>query len=431
MNKAAHPTLAVGLPVYNGERFVGAAIDAMRRQSYEDFQLIISDNASSDDTEAICRAHARCDDRIRYYRNARNIGPAANFNRVFELSSSAFFKWMAHDDLHHPDFLARCMAALARAPDAALAYARAVTIDPAGNVVREPWGAPSGLSASAAPVRFRAALEPPTEPLPLPIFGVARAGILRRTALQCALPGSDLALLAEIALHGRLVEIPEPLFLQREHAARVGPVLAQDPYRAAAFWGKADGARITYPHWRLLRRHVDSIRRAPLSSRDAGACRRAALRLAWRDRGLLFRDMLVARREGARFESALQQADAQLNRWRWQRQTRKLEAMLARELPPAATVVLADDGQLALDPKLPVRILPFIERDGACWGAPTDAAQARRELERAIAGGATHFVVAWPAFWWLDYYREFFADLRAHSVCLADTRLAKVFLLQS
>jgi glycosyltransferase involved in cell wall biosynthesis len=430
MSAVRPPTLAIGLPVYNGAQFVAAALDAMRAQSYDDFELIIVDNASTDATEAVCRAQALSDRRIRYHRNARNVGPAANFNCVFGRSSSRFFKWMAHDDLHHPDYLARCMEALDKDPNAILAYSRAVTIDPEGTTVRKPWGAPAGLTSSRAPERFRAALAPPTEPLPLPIFGIVRSQVLRKTALQCALPASDLALIAELTLHGRFVEIPEPLFRQREHPGRAGPHLSQDPYRAAAFWRGAGGARVTYPHWRLLRRHLDSIARAPLSATQARDCRRALRRWAWHDRELLLRDTFIARREDSRLTPLLRHVDSRLRQRRWQRKTRRLESLLTRALPADATVVVADDGQLSLNQALPCHVLPFIERRGAYWGAPADNAEAWRELQRAIENGASHFVVAWPAFWWLDYYRDFFEHLRAKSACVFDTEVAKAYRLR-
>jgi len=102
----------VGLPVYNGERFLGRAIDTLLAQTYRDFELIIVDNASSDGTEDICRAYAQRDRRIHYWRNARNLGAMGNFRRVFELARGELFKWAAHDDEHEPAFLEKCVTAL-------------------------------------------------------------------------------------------------------------------------------------------------------------------------------------------------------------------------------------------------------------------------------------------------------------------------------
>jgi glycosyltransferase involved in cell wall biosynthesis len=422
------PTLSVGLPVYNGAQFVSAALEAIQRQSYEDFELIVCDNASTDATEAICRAHAARDSRIRYHRNATNIGPAGNFNRAFELAQGRLFKWMAHDDLHLPDFLARCVAVVEEDPRVALAFTRAVTIDSGGAVIRQAWGAAPGLGSDRAADRFRAALEPPREPLPLPIFGVVRSQVLRATALQRALPGSDFALIAEIALHGRLVEIAEPLFLQREHPERAGHRLARDPYGAAAFWNGPGATSTPYPHWRLLRRHVDSIRRAHLRHAEARACRWAAWQWAWRERQSLWRDWLIARPDSSRVAPLARRLDQTLIQRQWRARTRRFHLLLRRAVPQDSTVLLADDGQLALDP-LRLRIVPFVERNGTFWGPPADNAEAVAALERAVEAGASHFVVAWPAFWWLDYYREFFEHLRARAVCVADDDVAQAWLL--
>ncbi len=77
------PAVSIGLPVYNGDNFLAEAIDSILRQTMEDFELIISDNASTDRTEEICREYAAGDSRIRYYRNESNLGAMANYNLVF------------------------------------------------------------------------------------------------------------------------------------------------------------------------------------------------------------------------------------------------------------------------------------------------------------------------------------------------------------
>jgi glycosyltransferase involved in cell wall biosynthesis len=109
---ATPPRVSIGLPVYNGERFLKDALDSILSQTYRDFELIISDNASSDHTEEICRRYAARDERVRYYRYDNNVGAARNFNRVFQLSRGEYFKWAAHDDICSPGFLQRCVKIL-------------------------------------------------------------------------------------------------------------------------------------------------------------------------------------------------------------------------------------------------------------------------------------------------------------------------------
>src|SRR5215469_16516475 len=110
------PRVSIGLPVWNGEKYIRSAVDSILRQDYTDFELIISDNASTDATQDICREYAAKDPRIRYYRNEKNIGASANFNRLVELARGELFKWATHDDIHMPGFLGRCIEIIDQAP---------------------------------------------------------------------------------------------------------------------------------------------------------------------------------------------------------------------------------------------------------------------------------------------------------------------------
>ncbi len=105
------PKLTLGIPVYNGAVYLGQLFDCLCAQTFTDYEAIISDNASIDATEPICRdVVAASDSRPRYYRNPRNIGAAPNFNRVFQLASSRYFKWTAHDHLLTQTYLERRVA---------------------------------------------------------------------------------------------------------------------------------------------------------------------------------------------------------------------------------------------------------------------------------------------------------------------------------
>lgn len=106
------PRVSVGMPIYNGERFLKAAIESILAQTLTDFELIISDNGSTDQTQEICQAYATKDQRIRYYRSAQNFGASWNHNRVFELSTSEYFKWAACDDICKPEYLEQCVEIL-------------------------------------------------------------------------------------------------------------------------------------------------------------------------------------------------------------------------------------------------------------------------------------------------------------------------------
>src|SRR6185295_18844558 len=141
------PRVSIGLPVYNGEKYLARALTSLVSQDFEDFELILSDNASADSTEAICREFAAKDSRIRYYRNETNIGATKNYNRVFELAHGEFFKWASHDDECHPSLIRRCLETFSRAPDpTVLVFAKAEIIDELGNVK---YLSPDNISSSS------------------------------------------------------------------------------------------------------------------------------------------------------------------------------------------------------------------------------------------------------------------------------------------
>jgi hypothetical protein len=280
------PRVSVGLPVYNGEAFLAQAIESILGQTFEDLELVISDNGSADGTSAICSHYAARDPRVRVERQAHNRGAAWNFNRVFELARGELFKWAAHDDLVAPDFLARCAAVLAADPSAVWCHSRFVTIDPAGNIVEGPFGRWRDACIAAgrdpdrdddwgpadrrAARRYRAILLGGT--WGVDAFGVIRSAALRRTRLLLPVYGAEKILLCELALQGRYRELPEPLFQMRVHEAgsgALGTAAAQQAYVAPGA-GSPRAARL-----RILRAFATAIARHPLPLAERAACARA------------------------------------------------------------------------------------------------------------------------------------------------------------
>ena len=101
----AVPKVSIGMPVYNGEQFIRCALDSLLEQSFPDFELIISDNASTDGTEEICREYAARDQRINYVRQPLNLGAYANFKFVLDEAHGEYFMWAACDDIRSADFI--------------------------------------------------------------------------------------------------------------------------------------------------------------------------------------------------------------------------------------------------------------------------------------------------------------------------------------
>ncbi len=211
----APPLVSVGVPVHNGAPYLADTITSLLAQDLEDFELIISDNASTDGTESICRDALASDPRVRYHRMAENRGAARNYNRAFEMSRGAFFTWAAHDDRRAPEHLSRCVRGFEdNDPSTVLVYPRARFIDADGRDL----GPDTDVMATdrLGPVgRLRDALGHVN--MANAVFGLIRSSALRRTRLIGPFVASDYVLLAELAMLGPIVEIPDVLFERRLH----------------------------------------------------------------------------------------------------------------------------------------------------------------------------------------------------------------------
>lgn len=109
---AAPPAVSIGMPVYNGEKYIREALDSLLGQSHADFELIISDNASTDETESICQQYAAQDSRIRYVRQPVNLGALANFAFVLDKARGGRFMWAAADDKWDPNWISEMLNAM-------------------------------------------------------------------------------------------------------------------------------------------------------------------------------------------------------------------------------------------------------------------------------------------------------------------------------
>ncbi|HZW05053.1 MAG TPA: glycosyltransferase family 2 protein, partial [Anaerolineaceae bacterium] len=251
------PRLSIGLPVFNGEMYLHQALESLLNQTYRDFELIIVDNASTDATGALCKEYAARDPRVRYVRQPENVGAAENFNAAYRLGQGELFKWAAHDDTLAPDFLEKCIAVLDANPDVVLAYSRVAQIDPQGNVSGS-YDYPMRVSAADPLVRFQDLVL--TNHFCVAVFGVIRRAVLEKTPLIAKYVGSDRVLLAELALHGRLFEVPEYLFFRRDHPDTSGRRFTM--YRRLAWFDPKQKGRLYYPYWRLGAEFFLTARRA-------------------------------------------------------------------------------------------------------------------------------------------------------------------------
>ncbi len=305
------PRLSIGLPVFNGERFLREALDSILAQTFVDYEVIISDNASTDRTEEICREYAESDKRIRYSRNDTNLGAAKNFNRVFALSSGEYFKWAAADDVLEPDFLLRCVSVLERDPLAVLAYPRVTIIDQleeASQRTRRCYHRPN-LQSPLARERIREIFfaTPPSMFVHYLIFGLMRSATLRDTPLIRNYVGSDVCLLVDLALRGKLVEVPEELLHIRwhrdsytHHVRRSKLAAGKEGLTEVRWFDPTKRTTIILPAWRFLWEHFLSTARCNETLRERIVIAGLLCRATNRQRELLGKELRLAITEALR-----------------------------------------------------------------------------------------------------------------------------------
>jgi glycosyltransferase involved in cell wall biosynthesis len=267
------PRVSIGLPVFNGEKFLRECLDSLLAQTFADFEIIICDNASSDGTEEICRAYAARDRRIRYHRNPENLGAGRNYNLTFELARGELFKWASHDDVCAPRFLQACVEELDRNAEAVLAFPKMVDVDEGGrslgvrNISHIPrW---ERGAYDRAHRRFRNLLR--TDYTVEEIFGVIRSEVLRKSELIRNYTDSDRTLLVQLGLHGKCVEVPELLFYHRLHAGMSTRAYVQWQERASWF-DPTKAGRPVYPLWTQFFRYLRVVAVAPVTLAEKGIC---------------------------------------------------------------------------------------------------------------------------------------------------------------
>jgi glycosyltransferase involved in cell wall biosynthesis len=267
--------VSVGLPVFNGARYLAEAVDSLLAQTFEDFEIVISDNGSTDETEEICRSYAARDSRIRYVRSDVNRGLLWNFRRVLELAQSPYFKWMAHDDRCAPEFLRRCLEELDGDPGLVLCAPATVDTDADGAPLRTYRWAMRTESADVRE-RFHDIIR---ERLAHPFFGVMRTAAARDLDLRKPCLAFDKLVLTELVLRGRLRVIDDPLQLHREHADRSMRVYGHRAARRLASFDPARANRVPLPLlWQALESYR-ALQRAPLPPATRRQC--AAMIPVW------------------------------------------------------------------------------------------------------------------------------------------------------
>jgi glycosyltransferase involved in cell wall biosynthesis len=203
----SEPLVTVALPVYNGEAHLATAIDAIRRQTYRNLEILISDNASADRTQEIALAAAAEDPRIRYFRHDRNLGPQANFHHGLSERRGEYFMWAAHDDEKAPEFVAEAVAALQRHPTASMACSWTTVVSRDHERVHRPYS--PAIASDRLEERLQAFV---ADTQCVAFYGLYRSSVLARIGPPDNWLDADRHYLFKAIIAGPFEVVPRALF---------------------------------------------------------------------------------------------------------------------------------------------------------------------------------------------------------------------------
>ena len=303
------PRVSIGVPVYNGQKYIGATLDSLVAQTYSSIEIIVTDNCSTDATPQIVQSYAERDPRVKYFRNVSNIGPARNYNASLKAARGEYFKWCSSDDLCAPDFVEKCVKVLDSDSAVVVAYPRTHIIDADGRVVGR-YEYELDFDEPDAYLRFSRIMNVDHH-----VHGAHELYGVIRLATLCAAGGmrthvrGDSVLIARLLLRGRFRRIEEFLFFNRDHSDRSSRYLARQRVRAgsrlsryigcgplpsAEWWDEKLRGRIVFPEWRVLSEYARAVHETPrLSLAQQMGCDAAFWAFALRHVPKLTRDVII------------------------------------------------------------------------------------------------------------------------------------------
>jgi glycosyltransferase involved in cell wall biosynthesis len=289
------PKVVVGLPVYNGQRHLGAAIESHLSQSFGDFELVISDNGSTDATQQICEDYAARDRRVRYLRSPENRGILWNHRRVLESirPSTKYFRWAGADDVVGPGLFEAMVAILDARPEVVAVMPDTRNIDDCGAVVGS-MARTLDLQAVSVVDRARDVLLANYQHVIA--YGLLRAPVLKAMRTQPDYIGWDPIFLWELALRGQIVQTEGPVLFRRFHRGSISRVKTVKEMRK---WVEPNAkAGMSFPHWTWAFERWQTLLCAPISGRDKRAIARTLARVTLWQRLALANDVVQACRRG-------------------------------------------------------------------------------------------------------------------------------------
>lgn len=282
--------VSIGLPVFNGGSLVKKAIESHLAQTFGDFELIISDNASTDDTMEVCAEFARADKRIRLVRQETNCGVNLNHLRVFELARGDYFRWAAADDVPSADLVRHAVTLLDEDPALVAYLPDTANIDDTNTVTRR--------LERTLDLRAKSPVERANGVLTRDYQMVFTQGLMRRSTLlstsrRWTYFGWDFILLLELTLRGQFCNVEGPLLYRRQH--RASAAYATRKISEVRKWvDPTIRSRILLPHWKWAWERVRAVFESPLNASDRLKVLSLVARHARWGRAALARDLVMA-----------------------------------------------------------------------------------------------------------------------------------------
>jgi len=264
VKKNKEPLVTVGMPVYNGERYIRQALDSLLAQDYSNIEFIISDNASTDHTAKICLEYAANDSRITFVQNNGNIGAEANFERVLELAAGEYFMWAAHDDLWDNAYVSECIAKLQERPDTVLCCSSLRFIDKDGAIINQDYDGYDNpdLTNPAASDRVKTLISRKGW---YAIYGLIKSSVLKEALRKVRKTrnkyGYDVILLLQLCLIGPFCKVPNILFYYRQKGKS-----EKDRYNEAVLSPAGGNANIFLPYTSLACNIINTVLNSHLSN---------------------------------------------------------------------------------------------------------------------------------------------------------------------
>ncbi len=294
MNQNTQPLVSIGLPVFNGEDYLESSLDTLFSQSYQNIEIVVCDNASTDNTQSIVERYRSKDERIKYHRHKKNLGAALNYNRTFELSTGKYFKWAAHDDIIHENYIEQCVLAMEHDELVSLVQPLTGQIDGDGNDTGHLYTSVNSLIPDNTSDRELYRILIQDRGAWVRIFGLIRSSVLKKTPLIDNYVGSDLTLLGELGLNGKVRDIDTVMFWRREHAGTSTTGKYKVRRKRLNWFDTSQNPKITLPEWRLNYEMFNSITRQNIPLSRKLSCGIAVLGRMWIKKRLLIEDIYFA-----------------------------------------------------------------------------------------------------------------------------------------